>query len=215
MCRCGDHFPMWSFKEDKLDCKSQETKHSFQSVLKGQRRFPHSTPPAFALPKTSREEILTGKKKRKFWPQSSCIGPLPGTGTVSPNTQISQIPQSKGKTQNKTPVVRIRGATARKQVSSAESCHPPPVIACSQGISVEAASPHLIHSQCLGWRWRPTPRPGRGGTHTVETQGVKRPGTRGHPPGAGTAGGQVWLWILAFLLTVWSYVCYLTSLCLI
>ena len=73
--RCGDHFPMWSFKEDKLDCKSQESKHSFQSVLKGQRFFPHSTPPAFALPKTSHKDFLTGKKKRKFWPQSSWIGP--------------------------------------------------------------------------------------------------------------------------------------------
>ena len=162
------------------------------------------------------KKFWLGKKKRKFWPQSSWIGPLPGRGTVSPNTQISQIPQSKGKTQNKTPVVRIRGATARKQVSSAESCHPPPMIACPRGISVEAASPNLTHSQCLGWGWGPTPRPGRGGTHTVETQGVERPGTRGHPPGAGTAGGQACrLWILAFLLTVGSQVCYLRSLCLI
>lgn len=96
--RCGDHFPMWSFKEDKLDCKSQESRHSFQSVLKGQRFFsPLLTPPAFALPKTSHEDLLTGEKKRKFWPQSSWIGPLPGTCTVTPNSQMSQIPQTKGK----------------------------------------------------------------------------------------------------------------------
>jgi hypothetical protein len=89
-----DHFPMWSFKADKLNCEFS-VEQALPSVSPQGREFFSSlgAPPACALPLTSQEEFLIKKKKiPRYW--CNWTSHLPAACTAIPDTPTSQIPKT-------------------------------------------------------------------------------------------------------------------------